>query len=205
MRRLINSTYISMDGVIEEPQNWTFSFRSADAAEYAHDLLFGVDAVLMGRRTYESFAAVWPTLTDETGMADRMNAMPKYVASDSLTEPAWANTTVCGIAGFPGVVRELKEQSGQDIVQYGFGPVTAALIDAGLLDEVRLWVHPLFVGTSEPAALISQHTAEREFALADVRRFESGVVVLSYLTGTGPRAHPSGTTQSGTPPRIITS
>lgn len=179
---MINSTYISLDGVIENPQDWTFPFRSADAASFAHDLLFSVDAVLMGRRTYESFASVWPTLSDETGMADRMNALPKHVASNSLGSPTWNNSTVTRIDEFTGLVGDLKNSPGQDIVQYGFGPVTAALLDAGLLDEVRLWVHPLFVGAVDQTSLIASHTAQRALDLTDVTRFESGVVVLTYAT-----------------------
>ncbi len=180
MRRVINSTYLALDGVVEEPQNWTFDYRSDDAAQYAHDLLFGVDAVIMGRRTYEVFAEVWPKLTDEAGQADRMNALPKFVASDTLTDPAWQNTTVTAVKDFPDLVRELKNQPGQDIAQYGYGPLTATLLREGLLDELHLWVHPLFTGDATPAHLISHHTAETRLRLADVRRFDSGVVILSY-------------------------
>jgi dihydrofolate reductase len=180
MRRVINSTYISLDGVVQDPQNWTFDYRSKDAAQYAHDLLFAVDTVIMGRRTYEGFAAVWPTLKDSTGMADRMNGMPKHVASDSLVDPEWTNTSVTSVADFTGLVRDLKQQPGQDIVQYGFGPLTAALLREGLLDELRLWVHPIFVGANEPRELISQDAVAGSFQLSGVRQFDSGIVVLEY-------------------------
>ncbi|MCD2444292.1 dihydrofolate reductase family protein [Agromyces sp. SYSU K20354] len=180
MRRMINSTYMSIDGVVQDPQHWTFGYRSDDAAQYAHDLLFSVDAVIMGRRTYESFSEVWPNLADETGMADRMNALPKFVASDSLTDPAWNNTTATRVEDFPGLVCDLKEQPGQDIVQYGFGPLTGTLIREQLLDELQIWVHPLFVGATEPADLISHHAPQMPFQLADVRRYDSGVVILRY-------------------------
>lgn len=180
MRRVINSTYMTVDGVVEQPQNWTFPYRSADAEEYARDLLFSCDAVIMGRRTYEVFVQVWPNLTDEAGMADRMNSLPKHVASDTLTDPAWSHTTVTGVKDFPALVRELKSQEGQDIVQYGYGPLTATLIRERLLDELRLWVHPLFYGKATPTDVISHHSVETTFRLSDVRRFDSGMVVLAY-------------------------
>jgi dihydrofolate reductase len=126
------------------------------------------------------FAEVWPKVTDDTGAADRMNALPKFVASDTLTEPAWQNTTVSAVADFPDVVRDLKARPGQDIVQYGYGPLTATLIRENLLDELQIWLHPLFTGDATPADLISHHTTETRFHLADVRRFESGVVILHY-------------------------
>jgi dihydrofolate reductase len=180
MRRVINSTYMALDGVVEKPQNWTFDYRGEDAAQYAHDLMFSVDAVIMGRRTYEVFAEVWPKITDETGAADRMNALPKFVASDTLTDPAWHNTTVTAVKDFPDLVRTLKAQPGQDIVQYGYGPLTTTMIRERLLDEIQIWLHPLFTGDATAANLISHHTTETRFHLADVRRFDSGVVVLHY-------------------------
>lgn len=180
MRRVINSTYMSIDGVVQEPQRWTFGYRSEDAARYAHELLFGADALIMGRRTYEVFAESWPKITDDTGMADRMNTLPKFVASDTLTDPAWNNTTVNGVKDFPDLIRDLKGQTGQDIVQYGYGPLTTALIREQLLDEMQIWLHPLFCGVNQPASLISQHTIETKFRLADLRRYDSGVVVMHY-------------------------
>lgn len=180
MRRIINSTYMALDGAVENPQNWTLDFRSEDAQQYANELLFSVDGVLMGRRTYEVFAEVWPKITDHTGAADRMNTLPKFVASDTLTDPAWNNTTVRGVQDFPDLVRDLKARPGQDIVQYGYGPLTTTLIREHLLDELQIWVHPLFTGDSEPTNLISHHASETRFRLTDVRRFDSGVVILHY-------------------------
>ncbi|WP_412518517.1 dihydrofolate reductase family protein [Actinomadura madurae] len=180
MRRVINSTYISLDGVVHEPQNWTFGYRSEDAAQHAHDLLFGADAIIMGRRTYEVFADSWPKMSDETGMADRMNTLPKYVASDTLTDPSWNNTTVSKVGDFPGMLRGLKEQPGQDVVQYGFGPLTGVLLREGLLDEMQLWLHPLFCGSPAPSDLIAHHAPEAKFHLTDVSRYDSGVIILHY-------------------------
>jgi dihydrofolate reductase len=84
MRRLINSTCVSLDGVVTNPQEWTFAFRDDSANQFAFEQLMASDALLIGRRTYEAFAQVWPTMKDEQGFADRMNRMPKHVASRTL-------------------------------------------------------------------------------------------------------------------------
>jgi dihydrofolate reductase len=103
------------------------------------ELLLSCDAVLMGRRTYEAFAAVWPTRSGDT-YSGRINVMPKFVASRTLIDPEGKNTTVLG-GDLISEVRELKAQPGRDIVQYGFGSVSYALLEHGLLDELRLWIH----------------------------------------------------------------
>lgn len=180
MRRVINSTYMSMDGVVQDPQNWTFEYRDPEAQAFAHDQLVACDAMLMGRRTYEGFSAYWPTATDPDGTADRMNAYPKFVASDSLSKPEWNNTTVINRAEFPDRVRALKQQPGKDIIQYGYGPVTAALLREGLLDEVRIWLHPLMVGGPPRDALLAEVSGETRFTLVDHRAYESGMLILSY-------------------------
>lgn len=179
MGRLINSTYLSLDGVVQHPEHYTFGYRSDDAAKYARDLLFAADAVLMGRTTYDLFAAVWPTVTDDDGLAERMNSLPRYVISDTLTDPGWAGTHVVPRAHARDRVRRLKSEFGT-IIQYGIGPVTTVLLDAGLVDEMHLWVHPLLVGPSDPADLISHTRPAGRFELLDVVRFTSGLVILTY-------------------------
>jgi dihydrofolate reductase len=180
VRRVINSTYMSLDGVVQQPELWTFGFRDDAAATFGHDQLFSSDAILMGRLTYEIFAGHWPSVTDTDGMADRMNSLPKYVVSDSLTDPRWNNTTVINRAEFPDRMRELKQQPGEDIVQYGYGPVTGALLRDGLLDELRIWLHPVLVGGQPLDALIAGVGADAKLRLVDHRSFDSGVVILSY-------------------------
>jgi dihydrofolate reductase len=180
MRRVINSTYMSIDGVVQEPQLWVFDYRSEDLDQHTVDLVLGAGAIIMGRRAYESFSNAWPTRTDDTGMADRMNTLPKYVASDTLTDPAWNNTTVSKVGDFPDLVRKLKDQPGKDIVQYGYGPLTTTLIRENLLDEMQILLHPLFRGASDPTNFISHDATEAKFRLADVRRYDSGVVLLAY-------------------------
>jgi dihydrofolate reductase len=179
MRKLINSTYISLDGVIENPQDWP-SLGSSDGRGTAiqTDLLFRCDAVLMGRRTYDGFAPVWSSRSGDP-YTDRINAMTKYVASNSLTEPDWNNTTV--IRGdIAAEVARLKAEPGMDIVQYGFGQVSHELLAAGLIDELRLWVHPFFVGAASTDDLLFRPGGLASFRLVDTTSLDSGIVILSY-------------------------
>lgn len=179
MRRIINSTYVSLDGVIENPQDWPSSDVDDDTGyTIQRDLLFACDALLMGRRTYESFAPVWPTRSGDE-FSDRINNMAKYVVSSTLTEPAWNNTTV--ISGDPvAEIEQLKDEPGLNIVQYGFGRLSYTLLEHTLLDELRLWVHPFFVGRGGPQDLLYRDSRVTKLRLADTKALETGVVILTY-------------------------
>lgn len=184
MRKVNGSVYMSLDGVVTHPENWTFGFRDDKATQYARDQLFASDALLMGRETYEVFAQVWPTMTDEQGLADRMNSLPKYVVSSTLQAAEWNATIISG-----DVAREvanLKEQPGQDILIYGYGRLTAELIEHGLLDELRVWLHPLLVGRGGPGDLLLREGTTANMRLLEVQTFGSGLVILNYQP-TGPR------------------
>lgn len=181
MRKIINSTYISLDGVIENPQNWTSDHFQEEAASYAHDLLFSCDALIMGRRTYDSFSQAWPKMEKETGdFGVRINTMPHYVVSDTLKDPGWSNTTVIRRDDAAAEIAKLKEQPGRDILQYGFGPVSRTLAGNGLLDELRLWIHPVIVGTGDVGALLTDKDFSAAFELADTRTFRTGVIIATY-------------------------
>jgi dihydrofolate reductase len=179
MRKIVNSTYISLDGVIDAPHTWPPTGPDDETAVTIQtDLLLACDAVLMGRRTYDAFAPVWPTRSGDP-YSDRINSMRKYVVSSTLNDPEWHNTTV--ISGDPiEEIRRLKEQPGQDIVQYGFGRLSHALMEHGLLDELRLWIHPLFVGTGGPDALIYRDGRTTTLQLRDSTPLKSGTVILTY-------------------------
>ena len=180
MRRIINSTYISLDGVVELPHEWPTIERPSDerGLQIQTSLLTACDAVLMGRRTYEGFAPVWQTRSGDP-LSDRMNTMPKYVVSTTLRDPDWANTTV--ISGdVVGQIRELKATPGQDIVQYGFGAVSKLLMEHGLLDELRLWFHPLFVGKGTSDDLLFPKGPPTQFELTDSTILKSGMAILTY-------------------------
>ena len=180
MRQIINSTYISLDGVVEVPHEWPTIERPSDerGGEVQTTLLEACDAVLMGRRTYEGFAPAWQARSGDP-FADRMNAMPKYVVSTTLTDPEWTNTTVID-SDVAERIRELKEQPGQDIVQYGFGAVSTLLMEHGLLDELRLWIHPLFVGKGSAGDLLFPKGPPTHFELTDATILKSSMAILTY-------------------------
>jgi dihydrofolate reductase len=180
MRRIINSTYISLDGVVEDPHKWPTIERPSDerGEQIQTSLLLACDAVLMGRRTYEVFAPAWQSRSGDP-LSDRMNTMPKYLVSTTLTDPDWANTTVIS-RDVARQVRELKAQPGQDIVQYGFGAVSTLLMEQGLLDELRLWFHPLFVGKGTSDDLLFPKGPPTQFELADATILKNGMAILTY-------------------------
>src|SRR5436305_14883316 len=126
MRRIVVTEFISLDGVVEDPGGaegykhggWTFNFNDPEGMKYKLEETFQHDALLLGRRTYEGFAAAWPGRTDEAGFADRMNSMQKYVVSSTLTDPSWENTEVLG-PDLAAEVERVKAQDGQDILVAG--------------------------------------------------------------------------------------
>jgi dihydrofolate reductase len=180
MRRIINSTYITLDGVVEGPHLWPSLGRGSDprADEIQTDLLLSCDALLMGRHTYDGFAPVWPTRSGDPA-SDHINAMPKYVASTTLTDPEWNNTRV--ISGdLAAEIERLKAADGKSIVQYGFGVVTRLMLQHDLLDELRLWVHPLLLGRGEPGDLLFGAVPASGWRLADTTALSNGIVILAY-------------------------
>jgi dihydrofolate reductase len=180
MRKIINSTYISLDGAVEQPHLWPAIDRPLDERgdQIQTDLLLACDAVLMGRRTYEGFAPVWQSRSGDQ-YSDRINAMPKYVVSTTLKDADWANTTVIS-NDVVERIREIKAQPGRDIVQYGFGAVSTLLMKNGLLDELRLWIHPLFVGSGSTDDLLFPQGPPTQFALVDSAILRNSMVILTY-------------------------
>lgn len=179
MAEIINSTYITLDGVIERPQDWPdMGGFGAEGNEIQTDLVLGCSAVIMGRRTYEIFAPVWPTLAG-TPLGDKMNEMPKYVASTTLEHPAWNNTHVID-GDLVDFATRLRHEAEGDVAQFGFGPVTQALLDAGLVDRLRLWLHPMLMGTGGADDLLYRERPATRWTLEQCRPLESGIVVLDY-------------------------
>jgi dihydrofolate reductase len=187
MRTVIVSTYVTLDGVIEAPHTWPFhSNRDQEEANFVRDVLFEADALLMGRETYESFAPAWSSRTaadDEPGsegFIDRINSLPKYVASTTLKEPLqWNSTLILG--DIAREVARLKAQPGKNILMYGCGPVANLLMQHELVDELHLWVHPIVLGNGTRF-----FTDARKFPslnLIDTKVFTSGIVVLIYKPG----------------------
>jgi dihydrofolate reductase len=178
MRKLINSTYLALDGVIENPM-WTGPYFDDEAGAFAGTQTEAADALLMGRATYDGFSAAWPAMdeSDPTTGAAYFNSVKKYVASTTLTNPTWNNTEVLQ-GDLIEAVTALKAQEGKDILQYGYGSVTAQLIKAGLIDEVRFWIHPVLVGSSNFTAPLTDAAAS--FDLVDTKIMKSGVIIASY-------------------------
>jgi dihydrofolate reductase len=181
MRKLVNSSYLSLDGLVDDVGNWP-SMNPGHDEEHRNriqlDLLQASEILIMGRRTYEGFAPVWSAQSGDP-FSDRINAMDKYVVSSTLSEPAWNNTTV--IAGDPvAAIGELKAQDGGHIVQYGFGRLSFALLEAGLLDELVLWMHPFFVGRGGPEALLYRDTPSTLFELTGATALPPNLAVLNY-------------------------
>lgn len=197
MCRIVNATYMSLDGVVQHPESWTFDYRNDDAARASHDQLFGTDALIMGRHTYDIFVDHWPDANDPDGFADRMNSIPKFVLSQSLDEPTWTNTTVLSGEDVVNRIRDLRKRPGRDILQYGYGPVTRLLLEHGLLDELRIWLLPLLGGGAKASDQIGAVDAQARFDLAGLRTFDSGPGD-SHLSEQGP-----GVDQHGSRPSVI--
>jgi dihydrofolate reductase len=180
MRKIINSTYISLDGVVELPHEWPTIERPSDerGEQVQTTLLMACDAVLMGRRTYEIFAPAWQARSGDP-LSDRMNTMPKYVVSTTLTDPEWTHTTVIS-SDVAERIRQLKQEPGQDIVQYGFGAVSTLLMEHGLLDELRLWIHPLFVGKGSIDDALFPKGPPTQFELTDATILKNSMAILTY-------------------------
>jgi dihydrofolate reductase len=178
MRKIIVEAEISLDGGMggENADFWkeTGPFRSADVTEYLNDLLFMPDALLMGRKTFEFFAQVWPTREGED--ADRINRMPKYVASRTLKEPlAWNGILIDGAV--PEAIKKLKQEPGKGLVQYGVGELTHTMLKAGLVDEFHILVYPFTLGEGPR---LFDHMGINTLKLLETRTFSSGVLALHY-------------------------
>jgi dihydrofolate reductase len=183
---IINSTYITLDGVIEHPETWpAMGGFGPDGNKIQTELVLGCSAMLMGRRTYESFATVWPTMSGDP-LAEKMNSMPKYVASTTLRDPTWNNTHVID-GDLATSVERLKAESDGDIVQFGFGDVTRTLLAARLVDRLRLWLHPLIIGRHNPDDVLYSDAPTTRLNLDTTTPLDSGIVVLDYRIDNSPQ------------------
>jgi dihydrofolate reductase len=174
MRRLIESTLVSLDGVIGAPDQWaTFD---AEATALSIEELSNYDAFVMGRVTYEYFFANWGQIAGDPYI-DLISAMPKYVASRSLTETAW-NATLLGADPSSAIAR-LKDQPGKDLIKYGTSRFDDALLRDNLIDEFHFWILPVVVGEGQ-RLFEDVDTSVLDLRLIDERRLENGSVILSY-------------------------
>ena len=173
MGNLMAAEYLSLDGVMEDPK-WTAPYWSKDIAKLQHELLFASDALLLGRITYEGMAKSWPEMKDEEGFAERINSLPKHVASSTLKELEWNAQLINGDVA--EAVKQLKQEEGQNLLIYGSSVLIQSLMAHGLIDEYRLMVHPVVLGAGKK--LFEGNEAKLELTNTTVTN--SGVVVLTY-------------------------
>lgn len=198
--RLTVTTFLTLDGVMQGPGapdedrsggfaygGWQAPYGDDDTGTTVTDIVRKADALLLGRVTYDIFAAYWPKVTDaDHPVAGRFNVVPKYVASTTLTSPQWEHTTV--LSDVAADVARLKEQPGDELQVWGSATLVQTLLAHGLVDEYRLWVYPVLLG--EGKRLFSNVAAPTALRLVDSRTTNDGVVMLTY--------HPGGPATFGT-------
>jgi dihydrofolate reductase len=175
------STFLTVDGVMQAPGDagefdrggWQIQFFDEAAGTIAKDGLLAADALLLGRVTYEHFAAAWPELTDEDGFADRMNSIPKFVASTTLSEAEW-NATI--IRDVPTDVPRLKQE--HDLLVMGSGRLVHALREYDLVDEYEIWIHPILLGAGK--RLFDEAASATTLALSGTKTTGSGITALTF-------------------------
>ncbi len=186
MRKLVVTEFVTVDGVMEDPGGaektkhggWAFQFdRGPEGDKFKLDELFASDALLLGRVTYQGFAAAWPSIKDEAGFADRMNNLPKYVVSTTLQRAEWNNSHVIK-GNVVEQVTKLKGMPGKDILVGGSGQLVQTLMQHGLVDEYRLMVYPIILGSGK--RLFRDESNKTGLRLVEARPVGSGILTLVY-------------------------
>jgi dihydrofolate reductase len=185
-RKIVVTQYMSLDGIIEDPVgmegsglgDWTGPFTCGPLGDaFKHEELFAADALIFGRVTYDAFAAAWPFIADPAGYADRINSLPKLVASGTLEDAGWNNSTF--LAGdLATEVAAFKAQEGGETLIFGSASIVHQLMPLGLIDEYRLMVYPTVLGRGKrmfPDGVGAMLT------LAECTRFGDGIVLLRYV------------------------
>jgi dihydrofolate reductase len=185
MGRIVVTEFVSLDGVMEDPGGsenfkhggWSFEFSRGDEGDqFKLDETMASDALLLGRRTYEGFAAAWPPREGE--FADKFNTMPKYVVSTTLRDPEWNNSSVLS-GDVVDEVTKLREKHDGDIVVHGSAQLVQTLIENDLVDEVRLMVFPVVLGSGK--RLFTETSDKKPLQLADSKIVGDGVAILTYV------------------------
>jgi dihydrofolate reductase len=185
MRKLIVSEFVSLDGVMEDPGGaeqfehggWTMPYMNDEIGKFKYDELFASDALLLGRVTYQGFAAAWPERKDEAGFADRMNCLPKFVVSATLADAAWNNSTIIR-ANITGAVTKLKQELGQALLVAGSRRLVQLLVQYGLVDRFNLLVYPLLLGRGK--RLFEDQEKPSYLKLVETTSFKTGVILQTY-------------------------
>lgn len=185
MRKLIEITFMSLDGVMDSPdiaQEAQRYFNSSEEQVFQKERLFAADTLLLGRKTYESFSKAYPGMAKSgegapMDFVERMNSIPKYVASKTLKDASWNAAIIKGDVA--DEVRKLKNEPGKDIIKYGTGSLDRVLIDEGLVDVLCILLYPFVLGHG--THLLQGLGVMKHLKLSDVKRFESGTMVLEYV------------------------
>jgi dihydrofolate reductase len=184
MGRIVITEFVSLDGVMEDPGGaedfryggWTFEFdRGEEGNTFKLDETMQSDALLLGRITYQGFADAWPSREGE--FADKFNTMPKYVVSSTLRDPSWTNTTLLD-GDLVESVSKLKRERDGDVVVHGSGQLAQALLEHDLVDELRLMVFPVVLGSGK--RLFGETTDKKRLELVESRSVGDGVAILVY-------------------------
>ncbi|GAA5180303.1 dihydrofolate reductase family protein [Rugosimonospora acidiphila] len=195
--KLTVQTFLTLDGVMQSPGKpeedprggfthggWQFPLVDDDTVRIITGAMANADALLLGRTTYEIFAGHWPHVTDEgDAIAARLNAMPKYVVSTTLNSLGWHNSTLIR-DNLAGGIAELKAQPGNEVQVHGSGKLAASLLAYDLVDEYRLWIHPVVLGSGQRLFTDAKPLGLR---LTDVTTTGGGVIVASYRPTGAPR------------------
>ena len=192
MARIVKSTFVSLDGVVQDPAGnegfgrggWVGSLKDRDGLnKLALDEALGAEALLLGRRSYEFLAALWPSRDGE--LADRLNSMPKYVVSSTFEDPSWNNSIVLK-GDVVHEVSKLRRELGGDIVVPASFQLMHTLLDHDLVDELRLMVFPVLLGSGK--RLFGETSDKKTLRLADSKIVGDGVAILTYQRARGTTA-----------------
>ena len=175
MRKLILSNNVTLDGKVDDVLDWSIPGDDPDFVRRNVDLLKQSDGMILGRKSYEFFAALWPSRSGE--FPDLMNGIAKYVAASTLEDPEWQNTQLLE-GDVVEAVAELKEQPGRDLILYASGSLSDTLMEQDLIDEYRLWVHPVVFGKGK--SLFEDGLDRMDLELVDSVAIPAGVVILTY-------------------------
>ncbi len=177
MRKIVSNFFIALDGVVEAPDKWHFPYFDDAMGAVVGRGFDSTDALLLGRKGYDEWAAYWPSQPGDDPFASFLNSVDKYVVSNTLSQADWNNTTVIPGASAAEQVAELKQRDGADISMSGSAVLVRWLLAEGLLDELRLLVHPIAVGSGQR---LFEETPTHPLKLAESETFDSGVLNLTY-------------------------
>jgi dihydrofolate reductase len=178
MRKIVANFFISLDGVVERPDQWHFPYFNDEMGEVVGQGMAESDTMLLGRRTYEEFAGYWPQQPSDVPPADHMNNTPKIVVSNTLATADWQNSRIVRGNEVVEELTRLKQQDGKNIGTVGSATLVRSLLRDGVVDELHLLVHPLVVGSGK--RLFEEGTGQVPLALRSSKAFSTGVLHLVY-------------------------